>query len=181
MSSKQELANAETLVEFANLDESGVDVFRAKHSDFAPAPWWTYKKGAQWKMNQRWLREAWDLRFDLGMFRLMRLLESVFDPDNDILPPHPEDAHPQTFVSVSDMRDEFYPYQQAVMFLKDENWRVRVCGCGKRYVADHPRRKYCSIACPLWHDEQEKRAHSEHRKKQKRRWWNKRGKKKRKH
>jgi hypothetical protein len=184
MSSKQELANAEAFVEFANLDGGGVDLFRAKNDDFVPAPWWTYRNGAQWKMSQKFLRDAWDKKFALDMFELLRLLQSFFDPNKlwEAEMGYPKESRREpAFATLIETEGYFLPCQRAVMFLKEENWRVRVCGCGKRYVADHPRRKYCSIACPIWRDEQEKRAHSEHRKKQKRKWWNKRGRKQRKH
>ena len=42
---------------------------------------------------------------------------------------------------------QVWPYQRAVLFLHVEPWRAKVCQeCGRRFVADHARRKYCSIA-----------------------------------
>jgi hypothetical protein len=177
MVSKQRLAEAEALVEFSNLTARDVETFRAKHPDFVPADWWTYRGGEQWKMNQEFLQDAWDQRFGLGMFGLMRLLESVFDPEDFFYTPYgPDDPHAEKFTTFASMREDFYPYQRAVLFLKEENWRVRICPCGKRYVADHPRRRYCAIGCPVQIEEQKKSAHSPARKKQKRKWWKRHGK-----
>jgi hypothetical protein len=178
MSSKQQLAEAEALVTFANLEEGDVETFKTKHTDFVPADWWTYRKSEQWKMSQRYLRDAWEKKFEIGMFELMRLLTSCFDPtklweaEMDIAK-HLRDEPAHT--TLIDMDADFLPCQRALMFLNDEKWRVRICACGKRYVADHPRRRYCAIGCPVQIAEQKKSAHSPARKKQKRKWWKKHG------
>jgi hypothetical protein len=174
MSSKQKLWDAEVLAEFSNLDEERVGEFRAKHRDFVPQAWWDYRTDANrplhWKRNQEWLREAWKEGFELGLYGLMRLVTSVFDPEEDFAMPLsmvPTLQNRPAFASLNEMREDSYPYQKAVIFLGEQKWRARYCReCGKRYVADHPKRIFCSDACS-----------HQHRNKQKLASWNKHGRK----
>jgi hypothetical protein len=40
-----------------------------------------------------------------------------------------------------------FPYQRAVMYLYGEPWRAKICEeCGGLFVADHPLRRFCSVA-----------------------------------
>jgi hypothetical protein len=72
------------------------------------------------------------------------LLTSVFDPDNAFIFETP--PYRKVFATLSDMPEEMYPYQQAVMFLFEQHWRVRVCErCNSPFVASHNQAKYCGV------------------------------------
>ena len=219
--SKRGLAVADTLVEFTNLEDAGVEAFRLKHPEFAPAGWWDYKylwggplklERLAWKEVQGDLRKAWDVWSSgkrLGHFDLMSLCLAVFDPMN-IMPEelhgatvdevngdeiktyipnqeafkqfHPENAAVSAQVKSSDfyrprprfappsaLRNTKFGFHKAVFFLNaDPSWRVRICKCGKPYVAEHPRRKYCSATCPVLIAVAEKRERRPERLRQKR-------------
>jgi hypothetical protein len=196
--SKRGLAVADTLVEFTNLEDTGVDAFRLKHPDFVPAAWWDYKylrggpyksESVAWKDVQADLRKAWDVWSSgkrLGHFDLMSLCLAVFDPTNikpeELHQFHPENAAVSAQVKSSEFygpRPRFAPpsaltntkfgFHKAVFFLNaGPSWRVRVCKCGKPYVAEHPRRKYCSATCPVLIAVAEKRERRPERLRQKR-------------
>ena len=54
--------------EFANLKPAGVDGFRERHRDFAPASWWEYQSDSaarqgfskHWQLSQSLIRKAWE-------------------------------------------------------------------------------------------------------------------------
>lgn len=141
---------AQTLAEFAGLSPTGVDAFRTSHRGFVPKVWWEYRLSdgrLLWQVNQGFLREAWGKHFDIGQFELMRLLTSVFDPASmtDVMF---RTKNRPAFATVQEMPEELYPYQQAVLFLKEQNWRTRFCErCGSSFVAGHNQQTYCGNAC----------------------------------
>jgi hypothetical protein len=153
------LRYAQALAEFVNLQPRGVERFRRNESDFVPQSWWEYtptdsngkpSDKKQWRINQDMLREAWQKGFRIGQFELMGLLTSVFDPNNltDVFLSSP--SRP-TFATRNEMPEEMYPYQQAVMFLVEQNWRAMLCErCKAPFVATHNQAKYCSI---VWNEE----------------------------
>jgi len=165
---------AQTLAAFAELESRGVDHFRRKHKDFVPRVWWEYQVDAGkllWRLNQEFLREAWEKQFDIGQFELMRLLLSVFDPTwtSDVMF---RTKNRPRFAALSDMPEEFYPYQQAVLFLMEDKWRVQICNrCKTRFIAKHNRREYCytvwnsagETCTILARREDHKRDHKKHR------------------
>lgn len=160
---------ADALAAFADLEPAGVEVFRQRYPDFfavfdpdnPPTPYvtdaafWDYQSdraqqknfSRHWQLVQAGVRRAWDTWtsesdvYLVTMFELLHLLTSVFDPNNALFAvgKHPDYVAP---VYVNEM-----PFHQAVQFLNLEHWRAKVCQeCGKRFVADHASRKYCSIA-----------------------------------
>src|ERR1700686_5190375 len=102
---------ARVLAEFANLEPEGVESFRTDHPDFVSQAWWDYQptipNGSpspkmQWQINQKFLRDAWLFEFDMELGSYVRLLTSVFDPNN----PEPtlfERRHRPAFVAGLDI------------------------------------------------------------------------------
>lgn len=159
MSSKnvtQMLREARVLADLANLDPLKVDYFRNNYIDFVPQAWWDYQPTdserqpcaqKQWQINQEWLREAWHSNFNISLFELLRLLTSVFDP-NDLtdVSVFPSLKYRPVFATMGEIADPCR-YHEAVMWLYEQRWRVVVCKmCGKLFVARHPKREYCYFA-----------------------------------
>jgi hypothetical protein len=179
MSLREKIRDAQVLAAFANLTEQGTAYFRRNYPDFAPRTWWDYSPtdnkgrpdGKLWITNQSWLREAWKNKFEIDQFRLMRLLTSVFDPDdlfevNLGVHPWPCFAHIGSFPGTMD------PYWRAVLFLNEQKWRARLCErCKLPFVAGHSKQKYCGeqwgedreTCFDLVRKEQKQRDHLKHR------------------
>jgi hypothetical protein len=160
MQSKATFEAAETLAEFARLTPEGVEVFREYHEDFVPAVWWEYKVSSGtllWKINQEFLQEAWEKHFEIGQFELMRLLTSVFDPTSITDVMLRTKSRP-AFATVTEMPEEFYPYQKAVLFLMNQKWRARFCNvCRLPFVRGHNQQKSCSEPCLSQNRKKQKR------------------------
>jgi len=179
MTLRDKLRDAQTLAGFANLTAKEVDYFRTNYPEFVPQKWWNYSptnddgrpKDKLWITNQSWLREAWINKFDIDQFRLMRLLTSVFDPDE--LFEVSLRAHPwPTFADIGALQDTVTPYWRAVLFLNEQKWRVRLCErCKSPFVAGHSKQKYCGehrgedreTCFDLVRKEQKQRDHLKHR------------------
>jgi hypothetical protein len=165
---------AQTLAAFAGLEPGDVNDFREAHKRFVPPVWWEYRVSTGellWRLNQAFLREAWEKRFNIGQFELMRLLLSVFDP-TDTLDVIFRTKERPAFATLSDMPEEFYPYQQAVLFLMEDKWRAQICErCKTQFIARHNRREYCytvwnsagDTCTILARREDHKRDHEKHR------------------
>lgn len=140
------LGYAQTLAAFAGLEPGDVSEFRKTNKGFVPPVWWEYRVGAGqllWRLNQEFLREAWEKQFKIGQFEVMRLLLSVFDPTWTLDVQLRTKERP-AFATLSDMPEEFYPYQQAILFLMEDKWRAQICKrCKTRFIAGHNRRAYC--------------------------------------
>src|SRR5258708_22541585 len=140
------LGYAQALAAFAGLELGDVSEFRKAHKGFVPPVWWEYRVDAGellWRLNQDFLRDAWETRFNIGQFELMRLLLSVFDPTSTISVMFRTKERP-AFATILDMPEEFYPYQQAVLLLMEDKWRAQICKrCKTRFIAGHNRREYC--------------------------------------
>ena len=178
----QQFRNAQYLAEFAALEPQNVEYWRKNHPEFVPEGWWGYAPTDSmgkplstklWQLNQEWLREAWQKHFNIGQFDMMRLMTSVFDPDNiDVIGRAFGKRVRPTFATLTDMPQEFYPYQQAVLYLKEQNWRAGLCErCKAPFVAGHNRQKYCGrendegeTCFTLARREQKQRDHAKHRK-----------------
>jgi hypothetical protein len=189
MALKNKIRDTQALAEFANLSADKVGRFRRIESDFVPQDWWDYqptndrgeprewsiagetRQWMQWQLNQAWLLEAWRKHFDINQFELIRLLTSVFDPNQiQVI----DGWHPQpAFADLSGMPDTMYPYQRAVVFLAEQRWRARLCEvCKSPFVAGHSRQKYCGQVWSQEHETcfdrarkaQKQRDHSKHRK-----------------
>jgi hypothetical protein len=168
------LGYAQALAAFAGLEPDDVNEFQKAHKGFVPPVWWGYRVRSGellWRLNQQFLREAWEERFNIGQFELMRLLTSVFDPTwtSDVIFRTKERP---AFATILDMPEEFYPYQQAVLFLMEDKWRAQICErCKARFIARHNRREYCYTVwnaagetCKmLARREDHKRDHDKHR------------------
>lgn len=149
---------ADMLAEFANLEQPAtVDAFRRDHSDFALPAWWKYQSdraeslglSKHWQLTQKYVQEAWIIWVSGSEFFLdewLRLLTSVFDPTAllEIMLPLSPPVHP-AFAKADELA-EMTPYHKAIEFIAREPWRAKVCKeCGRRFVADHAKRKYCSL------------------------------------
>ena len=148
------------LADFANLEPDGVESFRAAHQDFVPQAWWDYQPTApngapspkmQWQINQKFLRDAWLFEFHMELGPYVHLLTSVFDP-NEPEPPLFERRYRPVFVAGLDIgyeREDELPYYLAVKWLGGQGWRAKTClFCGKRFVAEHSKTKFCSYGEP---------------------------------
>jgi hypothetical protein len=151
---------ARVLAKFANLEPDGVENFRKAHPDFVPQAWWDYRPTAmngtplpemQWQINQKVLRDAWLFEFNLGQYDYVRLLTSVFDP-NETYPPLFERRYRPISLTAWDLGDQLQyepPYYLAVKWLGGQGWRAKTCWfCEKRFVAEHSKTKFCSYGEP---------------------------------
>ena len=164
MKAMQVLQDADDLAEFANLTADKVEHFRRKTTnrsdrpDFAPPRWWDHKcvthqgeATQQWQFTQQLVQEAWDQHFqsDVGLFDLVRLLLSVFDPNDllEVMMPLSSDPYRPAFADISSIGEES-GFHRGVRYLAAEPaWRTKQCKeCERRFVADHNERKYCSLA-----------------------------------
>jgi hypothetical protein len=140
------LRYAQTLAVFAGLEPGEANKFLEAHKGFVPRVWWEYRVGSGellWRLNQEFLREAWEKQFNIGQFELMRILLSVFNP-TDTLDVIFRTKQRPAFATISDMPEEFYPHQQAVLLLMEDKWRAQICKrCKTRFIAGHNRREYC--------------------------------------
>jgi ribosomal protein S27AE len=166
------LMDADDLARFANLekDEDAASFQRNTTGrdtgpDFAPAAWWNYQatdssgkplSEKQWRFTQRLVREVWDHQFqsEVGLFDLVRLLLSVFNPEDllENLIPIPSDPYRPPYAGVGALADE-YGFHKAIRYLAGgPSWRIKTCEeCGGRFVADHNERKRCSTRCSATH------------------------------
>ena len=151
---------ADALAEFANLEPANVSDFRARHSNFAPPGVWEGHTANDaprlWKIEQARVRDAWQKNFPhegsvLMISEIAKL--SQLDQRMDQLQKMSLEEYEGAVADAKKNganwlpKPESWPYQEAVMFLTMEPWRARICGeCGNRFVADHAKRKYCSVA-----------------------------------
>ena len=92
-----------------------------------------------WQQNQSWLREAWKAGFEIGLFDVLKLLTSVFDPNDS--PPYTVFA---TLLNVPVAGS----YHVGLSYLFEHKWRARFCAeCKKRFVAAESKTKCCSGNC----------------------------------
>lgn len=172
------ISDARTLAKFVSLAPRDVEYFRRNYPDFVPQKWWDYqstnKNGEpegpkQWQLNQQYLHQAWKEPFDLDLFGLIRILITVFDPDEFLevwLGVHPR-PHIMDIGGMSDM----CPYHRAIVFLNEQKWRVRLCErCKSPFVAVHNKQKYCGevwnvdgdTCSSLTRKEQKRKDHAKH-------------------
>jgi hypothetical protein len=168
------LLDADDLARFANLETDGdalsfqqITTGRDTGPDFAPATWWNYRatdsKGKplaekQWRFTQGLVREAWDQQFqsEVGLFDLVRLLLSVFDPEAllENIIPIPSETYRPRYADVGALAEE-HGFHKAIRYLAaGPSWRMKKCenkGCGRRFIADHNERKCCSVRCSYEH------------------------------
>jgi hypothetical protein len=141
---RESFTDAVVLAKFANLAAEEVAGFRANYPDFVPQEWWNYTPD-QWQSNQRWLREAWGIwgsRRGVGLFRVMNLVMSVFDP-SDIWDA-PETGNRSSFVEWQHLINRELPYHRAVLYLERQPWRAKRCAnCGRYIVVRVAKTKYC--------------------------------------
>jgi len=140
------------LAAFANLEPAGVDRFRnGVAPGFVPEGWWTGQMASIsipvtpiWQLEQKRLREAWRSQFppvacvDLIVSATkMSELEQWREAD---------ESNEQVAEFIP--KPKIYPYQHAIMLIALQSWRARICEiCGKHFVKDFPRNRYCSPAC----------------------------------
>lgn len=113
-----------------------------------------------WQQNQSWLREAWKVHFEIKLLDILKLLMSVFDPNN---------SSSRIFADLLEVPIDG-SYHQGLSYLLEQKWRARFCQeCEKRFVAGESRNKYCSDSC----------SYEASIRRPKLKWWNKKGKKRR--
>jgi len=161
---KSLMVDARILATFANLESAEADSFRhAVAPGFVPELWWTgqalaMEPGATsepiWQMEQDRLREVWRSHFSpIACLELIvraakqseteqwlkDFSEKMGQMSNKEIREYSKKYIPQTTI---------YPYQHVVMLLALQPWRARICEkCGKYFVKDKPRDRYCSRAC----------------------------------
>ncbi len=93
-----------------------------------------------WQQNQRWLQEAWKIHFEIDLFDILKLLTSVFEP---------EDSPRKTvFATLLNLPIGSTSYYRGLTFLYMQKWRARFCAeCEKRFVAAESKTICCSEAC----------------------------------
>ena len=169
---RDELVDAGTLARFAELKPEEVEDFRhSVDTGFVPERWWTSDaqrmKGSKvWQEMQTLVRSAWDSGFPTD-YALSILLN------------HPSTSthEDESFLAFTDIFRSL-PYQQATMFMFNQNWRARRCNrnqCRKRFAAKKPNDQFCSEACRAEFRRQYKAAHIREKRKQSKRKQTKRG------
>jgi hypothetical protein len=167
--------DAEFLAGFANLNPDGVEDFRKDYPDFFPDTFWPEGRkgysalalkeglaGRDWLTYQTHLRQAWS---KTETFPLPLTIELVRPTGTG------------QFIQLG--MDEAYPYQRAVMYLYAQSWRAKICEeCGNRFVADHAKRRYCSVERIL-PDGRRMKCSQIKINQAKSAWWNRKGKKRR--
>ena len=126
---------------------AGKDAF----SSLLPASFWelSANEGVNWnyKTFQHYLRQAWKERFPASL-----VLHLVQLPTTDLW-----DALNS---------GKTYPYQNAIMLLHGQPWRVAFCPrCGKRFVKNKPHQLFCGESCFGPHRRAEKAKHEKQRRK----------------
>jgi hypothetical protein len=160
MTDKQILADCQALVDFANLTDADSGNFPLKHPGFVPEWWWAQiefsveedKVVKKWQRMQHTLRKSWGASFPLES--CVELIAAGGMDLRDV-------GSPLWSGPAGQASKVVWPYQRAVMFLTLNPWRMRFCmGCGKLFVADVPKRKFCSTnsECFASHRRQVKRA-----------------------
>lgn len=156
---KDVLSSATVLADFANLEPANVATFRSKHRDFAVPDWWDYQSdlaksqgmSKHWQLVQKYVQEAWTLwqaESELSLEARLRLFTSVFDPADllDVMIPSRTNPKYPAFATATQLA-EMTPYHKAIEFIAEKPWRAKFCEeCHMRFVADHAKRKYCSLA-----------------------------------
>ena len=180
MGIKEQLYDALKLAEFANLETTDIDSFRAKYPDFAPEGWWEALElpvvvageviknptsDRPWKRLQQELREAWQTKFPCDIcVSLIEQGAKLSEHDQFIQEVSARALKMDNASALEFLAKQNYPpirvwdYQRAVMFLFVQSWRAVFCmSCGKRFVKDTKGRLYCSEKCYGPHRAQAKR------------------------
>jgi len=162
---KSLLVDAKMLAEFANLEAAGADNFRNSVArDFVPEGFWAgqviaLSPGAMskpiWQIEQQRLRDAWRSHFSpeccLNLIVLAAKLsagEQRMEQIRAQIEKMPNEEIPSVVAKPNLPRPKIWPYQHAVMLLALQPWRARICGkCGKYFMKEKPRDRYCSKAC----------------------------------
>jgi hypothetical protein len=172
MVDKTQLADAETLVRFANLKPNEFEDFQKKYPDFFPASFWTVQN---WPKNTPEPRNSPETLARLGFGQSQHPGQTEWRPQErtmfvgdtfmwaNFIQPWIQDIWRTKFplqdVIVliglgngtalgGDLDLEAYPYQNALMLLRDEPWRAGFCPkCGTRFVKTKPRQIFCSDQC----------------------------------
>jgi hypothetical protein len=140
MKETPELNYASLLAEFAGLKSDEALLWRDKNPSFVPYKWWDYQPICRspftgeeepfgrklWQLNQQWLREAWEKHFEIEQYDLMRLLLSVFDPEN-LDPFRDPQSFAPLYATLADMPEEWYLYQQGLLYLHAHPKLAKFC------------------------------------------------------
>jgi hypothetical protein len=149
------LEEAEFLAHFANIKPEELNDFRKAAPDFFPETFWpdgraalvagmsdstasVFKNnglaGFDRQVYQTLLCRAWAEGFPLPL--TIELVQSSG-----------MSASTESGLALAELGiGKAYPYQRAVMFLHTEPWRAKICEqCKNYYVANHSKRRYCSV------------------------------------
>jgi hypothetical protein len=92
-----------------------------------------------WQQNQSWLQEAWKAHFEIGLLDILKLLTSVFDPN---------DSYPKTVFATLSHVPVGGSYHRGLSCLFEQKWRAGFCAeCKKRFVKAEAKTKCCSETC----------------------------------
>ena len=92
-----------------------------------------------WQQNQSWLREAWNVQFEIKLLDVLKLLTSVFDPNDS--------SRKTVFATLLDI-PVGGSYHRGLSWLFEQKWRAGFCAeCKKRFIKAESKTKCCSEAC----------------------------------
>jgi hypothetical protein len=166
---KDLMVDAMNLAAFANLKPEDAENFRnAVAPGFVPEIWWRTPNifgivpdapafsAVIWKLEQQRLKDAWRDHFSpevcLGLIvsanRASEFEYSVHQQTERKALDQDKEAYASCVASQTPPKPRLWPYQHAVMLLAMQPWRARICEiCGKYFVKEEPRERYCSTAC----------------------------------
>lgn len=143
----------EALVKFLTLKDEDVPAFRTRYPDFAPAQSWDLRTlnvveehdAPAWKTLQEDLRTVWDQRWSqgkrVGLAGMQHIINHVYV--DDMFSPDAAENKIAFADAISTETDRF-GVLKGFSSLNAAPWHARTCGCGKRFIADHPNRVFCS-------------------------------------
>jgi hypothetical protein len=152
---KDLIVDTKMLAAFANLEPADADRFRnAVAPGFVPEAWWTGHQGhvmeaddaptAIWQREQQRLRNAWRSQFPPEA--CVDLIVSATKMSEFEQWREADESNKQVAAFIP--KPKIYPYQHVIMLLALQPWRARICEiCGKYFVKDAPRDRYCSPPC----------------------------------
>ena len=160
---KQEITQAildaaDSLADFANLKPDDLADFRQRYPNFAPdswpGGWWNSRVVAEqgglefrWQEMQRQLHKLWLQRFSPDLCVELMIVGTEWARMSAKYNAQQQAGEEQELRAGSgfDASPKVWDFQRAIMFLYVQPWRARICEmCGKMYVANHGKRKYCT-------------------------------------
>jgi hypothetical protein len=152
-------------------DAAAVAYFQNNYPDFAPAEWWDYTVeygnnpnplelvtrtvygmiapdaiygvAPRWHETHSFVCSTWENEFEFtSIFVLTALLRSVFVGSAETARTASMNLTDWQLFELS--THPMYGFHNAVLYLYHQPWRAKTCrGCGKYFVANHPKREFC--------------------------------------